>query len=126
MAATINLGRDFTVDGLAGVSDLDLEFSGERIDVTTRAGSKPIKQTVAGFPDMTFSCTVQATATTKFVIGKAYSLTLSIGGSMTLICLDATREEPKEGIVNYKLKLKPGIESDVENQIDIGPGNWRA
>lgn len=125
MAATISLGRDYTVSGLTGVSDLEVEYSGERIDVTTRYGAKPIKKTVAGFPNKTFTCTVLAEATTTFSVGKAYTVTLAGGSSMTLICMDANREEPQEGIVTYKLTLKPGTESTSANQVPIGPGAYR-
>ena len=69
MAVTINLGRDYTVVGLTGVSDLEMTYSGERIDVTTRAGAKPIKKYKTGFPDKTFTCTVLGKADTSFVIG---------------------------------------------------------
>lgn len=123
--ATINLGRDYTVSGLAGVSDLELTYSGERIDVTTRAGAKPIKKYKAGFPDKTFTCTVMATATTSFTVGKSYSVTLGGEGALSLICMDASREEPQEGVITYKLTLKPGTESDVDNQVQIGPGTYR-
>lgn len=123
--ATYTLGRDYTVSGLTGVSDLEVTYSGERIDVTTRAGAKPIKKTVAGFPDKTFTCTVLAKADTTFVVGKKYSVTIN-GADLDLICMDANREEPQEGIVNYKLTLKPGEESDVTNQVTIGPGTYRS
>lgn len=125
MGATINLGRDYTVSGLTGVSDLEVSLSGERIDVTTRFGTKPIKNYLAGFPDKTFTATVLATSTTEFIIGKAYSVTLP-SGALSLICLQANREEPQEGVITYKLTLKPGLESEVENQIPVGPGTYRA
>ena len=124
MAATINLGRDYTVAGLTGVSDLELTRSGERIDVTTRSGPKPIKKTMAGFEDSTFTCTVLGGATTSFVIGKEYSLTLA-GSVIPLICMNANREEPQEGVYNYKLTMKPGVESETANQLTVGPGDFR-
>lgn len=126
MAATINLGRDYTVSGLSGVSDLEVSYSAERIDITTRAGAKPIKKTVAGLPNSTFTCTVLATATTFFTVGKKYTVTLAGGSAMDLICMDANREEPQEGVITYKLTLKPGTESDTENQVQIGPGTYRS
>ncbi len=124
MAATINLGRDYTVAGLTGVSDLEMTYSGERIDVTTRYGAKPIKRYKTGFPDKTFTCTVLAKADTFFTVGKQYTVTLA-GDAFTLICMDANREEPQEGIINYKLTMKPGEESEVDNQVQVGPGTYR-
>lgn len=124
MPATINLGRDYTVAGLSGVSDLEVTRSGERIDVTTRAGAKPIKKTMAGFEDSTFTCTVLGGAATIFTIGKEYSLTLN-GDVLPLICMNAVREEPQEGVYNYKLTMKPGVESETANQLDVGPGDFR-
>lgn len=124
MAATINLGKDYTVNGLSGVSDLELTRTSERIDVTTRAGAKPIKKTMTGIDDNTFTGTVLGTATTSFVIGKEYSLTLA-GASISLICMSVVREEPQEGVYNYKLTMKLGLESDSANQLDVGPGDFR-
>ena len=125
MAATYVLGKDYTVSGLVGVTDLTLTLSGERIDITTRAGAKPIKKTVAGFPDKTFECTVLAKGDTTFSVGKAYSCTIN-GESLSLICMSANREEPQEGNITYKLTLKPGEESETANQVVIGPGDYRA
>lgn len=120
------LGRDYTVSGLTGATDLTVTYEGERIDVTTRKHQKPIKLTVAGFPDMTFECTVFATATTTFSVGKAYTLTLNgTPLEQDMICMTANREEPQAGIVTYKLTLKPGLESETADQIPIGPGDWR-
>jgi hypothetical protein len=125
MAVTYTLGKDYTVSGLEGVTDLTLTLSGERIDITTRAGALPIKKTVASFPDKTFECTVLAEADTSFSVGKSYSCTIN-GEALSLICMQANREEPQEGIVTYKLTLKPGQESEVANQIVIGPGDFRS
>lgn len=125
MASTYVLGKDYTVSGLTGVSDLTLTLSGERIDVSTRAGAKPIKKTIAGFPDKSFECTVLAKADTFFTVGKAYALTLN-GESLSLICMSANREEPGEGIITYKLTMKPGEESDTANQVQVGPGQFRS
>ena len=125
MPATINLGKDYTVAGLTGVSDLELTRTSERIDVMTRAGSKPIKRTMAGFEDMSFTCTVLGGATTAFTVGKEYSVTLA-GDVFPLICMSAVREEPQEGVYNYKLTMKPGVESELVNQLAVGPGDFRA
>lgn len=119
MATTIKLGKDYTVSGLTGVTELELTRAGERIDVTTRAHQKPYKKTIAGFPDDTFTCTVLAEDTTKFTIGKAYPVTLNGTSFATLVCMGANREEPQDGIVTYQLTLKPGVESTVANQADI-------
>lgn len=130
MPAAYTLGKDYTVSGLSGATDLTVTRSGERIDVSTRKGAKPFKHTVAGFPDVTFECTVYADATTAFKIGEAYPIELN-GESLTdaegidLVCMSAVREEPGDGIVTYRLTFKPGYASDTENQIDIGPGTWR-
>jgi len=125
MAVTIKLGKDYTVAGLTGVSDLEMTYSGERIDVTTRFGAKPIKKYKAGFPDKTFTCTVLGKADTSFVIGQEYAVTLA-GAAFALICMSANREEPQEGVYNYKLTMKPGQESDAANQLTVGPGDFRA
>lgn len=126
MAATYTLGRDYTVDGLAGATDLEFTRSGERIDVTTRSFNKPVKQTVAGLEDLTFSCTVYATQSTVFQIGKAYDLTLNGDSVGLMICMDANREEPQEGVVMFKLTLKFGQESETDNLLDVGPGTYRS
>lgn len=127
---TYTLGRDYTVEGLVGCTDLTVTRSGERIDVSTRKGNKPYKHTIAGFPDFTFECTVFATATTTFSIGKAYNITLNGEALVTPsgaqpICMTANREEPIDGIVTYRLTFKQGLESDTPNQTPIGPGTWR-
>lgn len=122
--ANYTLGRDYTVSGLTGVSDLTVTRDGERIDVTTRKHQKPIKLTVAGFSDTTFECTVLATATTTFSVGKAYAVTLN-GESLNLICMGATREEPQAGVITFKLTLRLGSESETADQIPVGPGDYR-
>ncbi len=123
--ANYTLGRDYTVSGLTGVSELTVTREGERIDVTTRKHSKPIKLTAAGFSNTTFECTVLATATTSFVVGNEYAVTLAGGSAMNLICMGATREEPQSGVITYKLTLKPGGESAAGDQITVGPGDYR-
>ena len=119
------LGKDYTVSGLTGVSELTVTRDGERIDVTTRKQSKPFKATVAGFGDMTFECTVMATKTTVFTIGKGYTVTVGGNSLGQLICMSANREEPQAGVITYRLTLKPGLESETADQIDIGPGDYR-
>lgn len=123
--ATYTLGRDYTVSGLTGATDLSISHSGERIDVTTREFNKPFKHTIAGFPQLTFECTVYATKETSFVIGKGYSVTANGNSLGTLICMSANREEPEDGIVTYKLTLRPGLESAEADQVTIGPGSYR-
>ncbi len=126
MPSTYSLGKDFTVAGLTGVSELTVTKSGERIDVTTRCAQKPIKQTDTGLEDRTFECTVLATATTTFVLGKGYTVTVKGESLGELICMTANREEPQAGVINFKLTLKPGVESETANQITIGPGDYRS
>lgn len=123
--ATYTLGRNYTVAGLTGVSDLTVTKDGERIDVTTREGAKPIKMTVAGFEDFTLECTVLATSTSTFSVGKSYSVTLNGGTAISLICMGATREEPQTGTITYKLKFRKGEESETDDQVPIGPGTYR-
>lgn len=125
MSANYTLGKDYTVSGLTGATDLEVTRAGERIDVTTRKQGKPIKQYVAGFADLTFTCSVFATDSTTFSVGKAYTVTLNGESLGALICMDANREEPQDGIVTFRLTLKPGIESPTANQIAIGPGTYR-
>lgn len=122
--ANYTLGRDYTVSGLTGVSELTVTREGERIDVTTRKHSKPIKLTVAGFSQTTFECTVLATATTTFSVGKSYTVVAN-GTSMPMICMGATREEPQAGVITYRLTLRPGDESPTADQIAVGPGDYR-
>lgn len=125
MAATINLGKDWTLSGLSGCSDLTVTRNVEAVDTTTRSGAKPIKKTKGGIKDSTFEGTVLATAATEFVIGKEYSLTLNGGAAKPLICMNANREEPGEGVVTFKLTMKPGLESEASNQVTVGPGDYR-
>lgn len=124
--ATYTLGRDYTVSGLSGVSDLTVTRDGERIDVTTRQHQKPIKLTVSGFEDLTFECTVLATDTTSFVVGEEYPITLNGGSAQNLVCMQATREEPQTGVITYKLKFRKGTESAADDMVTIGPGSYRS
>jgi len=120
------LGKDYTVSGLAGVSDLTLTTEVERVDVSTRKVDKPFKLTAAGLSAKTFECTVLATDTTDFTIGKKYTVTLAGGTPLDLICMTATREEPQAGVITYKLTLRPGEESETCDQVDVGPGTYRS
>ncbi len=126
MPATYSLGKSYTVSGLAGVSELTVTKTGERIDVTTRCAAKPIKQTDTGLIDTTFECTVLAENDTEFVIGKGYTVTVKGASLGELICMTANREEPQAGVITFKLTLKPGEESEAANQITIGPGTYRS
>lgn len=123
---TYTLGKDYTVSGLAGVSDLTLTREGDRVDVTTRKVDKPFKLTAAGLQSTTLEATVLADGDTVFTIGKEYSVTLNGGGAVDLICMTATREEPQSGVITYKLTLRPGEESETCDQVDVGPGTYRS
>lgn len=108
MATTISLGKDYTISGtLANVSDLTITRSGEKIDVTTRYGTKPIKFTEAGLPKITLDCTVIATSETTFDLGGSITVTSS-GFTGAVIIVSADRSEPHDGMVTYKLQLTPG------------------
>lgn len=126
MPATYSLGKSYTVSGLSGVSELTITKTGERIDVTTRCATLPLKQTDTGLVDTTFECTVLATDTTEFVIGQGYTVTVKGNSLGELICMTANREEPQAGVITYKLTLKPGEESESQNQVTIGPGTYRS
>lgn len=108
--ATINLGKDFHVDGLAGVGELTWTQSAEKLDVTTRTGNKPYKQTKAGLVKHVFECTVYADDATTFSIGAAKTLTIN-GLEHDCIIASARRSEPKDGVVTYQLTLTPGTAS---------------
>lgn len=126
MSGNYTLGRNYTVSGLSGATDLEVTRSGERIDVTTRKNPKPVKQYVAGLEEITFTGSVFANSGTKFEVGKGYTLTVNGDSLGELVCFDATREEPQDGVIVYKLTLKPGRPSEIANQIPIGPGTYRA
>jgi hypothetical protein len=125
MPSTYSLGKSYTVSGLEGVSELTVTKSGERIDVGTRCLAKPFKQTDVGLIDTTFECTVLAEVDTEFTIGKGYTVTVAGASLGELICMTANREEPQAGVITFKLTLKPGLESETDNQIVIGPGEYR-
>lgn len=120
------LGKDYTVSGLSGVSDLTVTREVDRVDVTTRKNAKPFKMTASGLPSTTFECTVLADANTSFTIGQAYSVTVAGTALGSLVCMTANREEPQSGVINYKLTLRPGEESETCDQVDIGPGDYRS
>ena len=108
MATTISLGKDYTItSGLTNVSDLTLTRSGEKIDVTTRFGAKPLKYTEAGLPKITLECTVIAGADTTYPVGGSVTVASS-GFSGSVIIVSADRSEPHDGMVTYKLSLTPG------------------
>ena len=111
MSATISLGKDYTITGgISNVSDLTLNRQAEKIDVTTRAGTQPLKFTAAGLPKITLECTVIAEASTNFPIGSSLNITSS-GYSGAVIITNADRDEPDDGPVTYKLTLTPGTTS---------------
>lgn len=123
--ATYTLGRDYTVSGLTGASELTVTREGERIDVTTREHPKPFKLTVAGFPATTIECSVFATQSTSFTVGQAYTLTLNGESFTNVVCMAATREEPQAGIITYRLKFRPGTPHEPANRVQVGPGDYR-
>lgn len=125
MPSSYTLGKNYTVSGLAGATDLVVTQAAERVDVTTRKGDKPIKASDAGLIDETFECTVLAEAATKFVIGKAYPVTLNGSVLADLVCLQANRDETRTGVITFKLKMRRGLESAATNQFDVGPGGYR-
>lgn len=105
---TINLGKNYTItSGLQNVSDLTLTYSAEKIDVTTRAGTLPLKYTEAGLKKITLECTVIAEASTTYNVGGTVTIASS-GYSGTVVVVSADRDEPDDGPVTYKLTLTPG------------------
>lgn len=125
MPSSYNLGKNYTVSGLSGTTDLVLTRSAEKIDVTTRKGDTPVKAYDAGLIDETFECTVLAEGTTTFSTGKAYPVTLNGAVLSDLICVQANRDETKDGVITFKLKMRRGLESSLTNQVAVGPGNYR-
>lgn len=108
MASTISLGKDYTISsGLTNVSDLTLTRSGEKIDITTRAGALPIKHTEAGLQKLTLECTIIAEQATTYSVGGSVSVASS-GFTGSVIVVSADRSEPQDGLVTYKLTMTPG------------------
>jgi hypothetical protein len=124
MPSTYTLGKDYTVNGLTGATDLEVTRSSDRIDVTARGNRVPIKNQVSGLVDLTFSCSVFAKSDTVFEIGKGYTVSLQGTAIPDLICVDANREEPQEGIITYSLTFKQGFASETCNIVEVGPGDF--
>jgi hypothetical protein len=121
--ATYTLGKDYTVSGLTGVSELTYTRTGERLDVTTRQGAKPYKKTVAGFGDETLECSVyEPTGAganfTGFKIGEQKTVVIN-GTSIQAVIMSANRSEPQDGVVVYQLTLRPGEALDSDKQAPI-------
>lgn len=125
MAVTYTLGKNYTVSGLAGASELTVTREGERIDVSTRDNAKPFKLTVAGFASTTIEGSVFATATTSFTVGGTYTITLNGDAFADVVCMSASREEPQSGVITYRLKFRPGTPLDTASRVTIGPGEFR-
>lgn len=125
MATTVSLGKDYTVSGLTGTTELTVTYSAEGVDTTTRFGA-PIKRVKSGIPDYTFEGTVLGTSTNTFVIGQGYTLTLNGGAAKDVICMNVSREEPGDGTVSFKLTMKPGVASETANQVTVGSGTYKA
>jgi hypothetical protein len=119
--ATYTLGKDYTVSGLTGVSELTYTRTGERLDVTTREGAKPYKKTVAGFGDETLECSVYEPTTGGFAgfkIGEQKTVVIN-GTSIQAVIMSANRSEPQDGVVVYQLTLRPGDALDAGQQAPI-------
>jgi len=111
MSATISLGKNYTISGaLSNVSDLTVTRVAEKIDVTTRFGTKPLRFTEAGLPKITLECTVIAEEDTTYDIGAEVNITCT-DYTGDAIVVNADREEPDDGPVQYKLTLTPGTPS---------------
>lgn len=120
--ATYTLGKDYTVSGLTGVSELTYTRTGERIDVTTREGVKPYKKTVAGFGSETLECSVYEpdglTPFAGFKIGEQKTVVVN-GTSIQAVIMSANRSEPQDGVVVYQLTLRPGEALNTNQQAPI-------
>jgi hypothetical protein len=112
MATTINLGKDYTISGaISNVSDLTVTIAGEKLEATTRGGgTAPIKRFEIGLGKFTAECTVKALAETTFAVGALVTVSLN-GDSRSLLIVKAPRTEPRDGQVEYKLTLTPGVAS---------------
>jgi hypothetical protein len=120
--ATYTLGKDYTVSGLTGVSELTYTRTGERLDVTTREGTKPYKKTVAGFGSETLECSVfeplTGPAFAGFKIGEQKTVVIN-GASIQAVIMSANRSEPQDGVVVYQLTLRPGDPLNTDQQAPI-------
>lgn len=109
--ASISLGKDFTVSGLVGASELTYTKTCEKIDSTTREGQKPYKTTMAGLADETLECSVFAEDDTVFNVGELKTITLSGNRQLSVIVMQANRSEPQAGVTTYQLTMRPATES---------------
>ena len=125
MPSVYTLGKDYTVSGLTGASELTVTRSAERVDVTTRKGDRPYKATDAGLIDEVFECTVYAGDSTEFTIGQLYAITVNNVALTDMVCMSANREEQKDGVITFKLTFRRGVEADTCNQDVVGPGDYR-
>jgi predicted secreted protein len=112
MAFTYTLGKDYTINGIAGVSELTVTDAAENVDITTRYGEKPLRFTAVGLGKITLECSVIATAETTFDVGGTVSITCDDFTGTALI-VSAPREEGEDGAVTYRLTLTPGTASAV-------------
>lgn len=110
MAFSYTLGKDYTIDGIAGVSELIVTDAGEKVDITTRYGTKPLRYTAVGLGKITLECTVMAEAGTTFEIGDTVEVDCPDFDGTALI-VSAPREEGEDGAVTYRLTLTPGTAS---------------
>jgi hypothetical protein len=111
MAATINLGKDYTISGaVENISDLTVKVEAEKVDATTRFGTLPLKRYLAGLQKLTFECTVLAETATTFDIGGQVAVTTA-DYTGNLIVTKAPRSEPQDGFVTYKLTMTTGTAS---------------
>lgn len=112
MATTISLGKDYTIEGaIENISDLTVTLAGEKLEATTRGGGvKPIKRFEVGLYKFTMECTVKALSTTTFNVGALVTVTCDDYDGQLLI-VKAPRSEPRDGHVEYKLTLTPGVAS---------------
>jgi hypothetical protein len=110
MAFSYTLGKDYTIDGLAGVSELTVTDAAENVDITTRYGSNPLRFTAVGLGKITLEATVMATDETTFDVGGAVTIECPDFDG-TAIIVSAPREEGEDGAVSYRLTMTPGTAS---------------
>lgn len=125
MPSVYTLGKNYTVSGLTGASELTVTRSSERVDVTTRKGDMPYKATDSGLIDEVFECTVYAADDTSFVIGQSYAITVNGDALVDAVCMSANREEQKDGVITFKLTFRRGEDAEACNQDEVGPGDYR-